>query len=258
MDSSGETNAAGGFLAGLRLLGHGIAMYGRDPKLVALGLVPALISGALYLGAFVTLILFLGDLAGLATWFADDWSSGARTTARVIAGVVILGLSALLGVLSFTAVTLLIGDPFYETISERIEERLGGVPDAVDMPWWRSWWRSLVDSGRLLLVSLGIGVPLFFAGFIPLLGQTVVPALGATVGGWLLAVELVGAPFARRGLRLRDRRAALRAHRPMALGFGVGVFLCFLVPLGAVLVMPGAVAGGTLLARRVLGLSVEE
>lgn len=231
-------------------------MYGRDPKLVVLGIVPALISGALYLGAFVTLIMFIGDLAQLATWFADDWSSGARTTARVVAAVVILGLGALLGVLSFTAVTLLIGDPFYETISERIEERFGGVPDAVEVPWWRSLRRSLVDSGRLLLVSVGIGVPLFFAGFIPILGQTVIPAVAATVGGWLLAVELVGAPFARRGLRLCDRRAALRAHRPMALGFGVSVFLCFLVPLGAVLVMPAAVAGGTLLARRVLGLPV--
>jgi CysZ protein len=39
----------------------------------------------------------------------------------------------------------------------------------------------------------------------------------------------------------------------LALGFGVAVFCCFLIPLGAVFVMPAAVAGGTLLARRVLG-----
>jgi CysZ protein len=44
----------------------------------------------------------------------------------------------------------------------------------------------------------------------------------------------------------------LRAHRPEALGFGTAVFLCFLVPGGAVLLMPAAVAGGTLLARHVL------
>jgi CysZ protein len=46
----------------------------------------------------------------------------------------------------------------------------------------------------------------------------------------------------------------LRARLPLALGFGLGVFVCFLVPLGAVLLMPAAVAGGTLLAREVLGL----
>ena len=41
----------------------------------------------------------------------------------------------------------------------------------------------------------------------------------------------------------------------MALGFGVAVFLCFLIPLGAILVMPAAVAGATLLSREALGLT---
>lgn len=82
--------------------------------------------------------------------------------------------------------------------------------------------------------------------------------IGAAVGGWLLAVELVGAPFYRRGMRLPDRRAHLKANRPTTLGFGVAVFVCFLIPLGAVIVMPAAVAGATLLARRSLGQSVTE
>jgi CysZ protein len=35
-------------------------------------------------------------------------------------------------------------------------------------------------------------------------------------------------------------------------GFGACVFLVFLIPLGAVFIMPAAVAGGTLLAREAL------
>jgi CysZ protein len=80
----------------------------------------------------------------------------------------------------------------------------------------------------------------------------VVPMIGAFVGGWFLSVELVGIAFARRGLRLADRRRALRSNRPLAIGFGAAVFVCFLIPLGSILVTPAAVAGGTLLARRVL------
>ena len=38
---------------------------------------------------------------------------------------------------------------------------------------------------------------------------------------------------------------------------GVAVFICFLIPLGAVLVVPAAVAGAMLLARGVLGASLE-
>jgi CysZ protein len=245
------------FLAGLGLLGRGLGMYARNPKLVLLGLIPALISAVLYLAAFATLIYFLSDLSEGVTWWADDWSSGMRDTVQVLAAIGILGLGGLTGILTFTAVTLAIGDPFYEKISEQVEARYGGVPDEIDVPWWRSLRRSIWDSLRLIALSLLIGLPLFVAGFIPIVGQTVIPVIGAFVGGWFLALELVGVAFYRRGMRLPERRTLLKANRPMALGFGVGVFCCFLIPLGAVLVMPAAVVGGTLLARRVLNLPTE-
>lgn len=241
------------FFDGVRLLGRGLAMYGRNPRLVLLGLIPALITALLFTGAFVALVVFVDDLAGAVTWFADDWAPGARSAARILAGTGIVGAAVVLAIVSFTAVTLLVGDPFYEKISKRIEDRLGGVPQAVDV----RWWRSLLDSARLILLSLTVTVPLFLASFIPLVGQTLIPVIGATVGGWVLAVELVGVPFNRRGMRLPERRRMLRAHRPLALGFGMSVFVCCLIPFVAVLVMPAAVAGGTLLARRVLGLSTE-
>ncbi|MBQ0891617.1 EI24 domain-containing protein [Micromonospora sp. U56] len=252
------TGAAGRFLAGVGLLLRGLGLYVRSPGLMLLGIVPALISGAVFLSAFAALVYFVDDLAALVTPFADDWSTTARSLVRVIAGLAFLGLGGLLAVVSFTAVTLVIGDPFYEKISERVEERLGGTPGGVEVPFWASLRRSAVDSLRLVGLSVLFGIPLFAAGFIPLVGQTVVPVIGAAVGGWLLAVELVGAPFSRRGLRLPDRRSILKADRPTTLGFGVAVFLCFLIPLGAVLVMPAAVAGATLLTRRSLGQSVVE
>lgn len=241
------------FISGVGLFLRGVAMYARSPGLVLLGIVPALISGALFVGAYATLAYFVTDLAEWATPFADDWSPGLRNVTRIVAGLALLGLGGLLSVLTFTAVTLVIGDPFYEKISERVEERYGGVPGEVEIPWYRSLRRSVIDSARLIGLSVLVGIPLFAAGFLPVVGQTVVPVLGAAVGGWLLSAELVGAPFYRRGLRLRDRRQALRAIRPAALGFGVAVFVTFLIPLGAVLFTPAAVAGAALLARRSLG-----
>ncbi|MFI5926021.1 EI24 domain-containing protein [Micromonospora sp. NPDC051543] len=252
------TGAVGRFLLGVRLLLRGLGLYVRSPKLMLLGIVPALISGVLFVAAYATLVYFVDDLAALVTPFADDWSSTGRSLVRVIAGLAFLGIGGLLAVISFTAVTLVIGDPFYEKISEKVEERLGGTSDAVDVPFWSSLRRSTADSVRLVALTALVGIPLFIAGFIPVVGQTVVPVIGAAVGGWFLAVELVGAPFYRRGMRLPQRRTILKADRPTALGFGVAVFLCFLIPLGAVLVMPAAVAGATLLARRSLGQSIEE
>jgi CysZ protein len=239
------------------LLGRGLGLVLRTPRLLGLGLLPALISGVLYAAGLVTLIAFLPELSHAVTWFADDWATAWRDLIRVLAGLALLGAAGMLGVLTFTAVTLLIGDPFYERISERVEARYGGVPDEVEVVWWRSLGRSLVDSLRLIGLSILFGIPLFVLSFVPVVGQTVVPVLGATIGGWLLAVELTGVPFQRRGRRLRDRRAVLRANRPLALGFGVAVFLSFLVPLGAILLMPAAVAGAALLARKALDQPID-
>ncbi|MDI1460093.1 EI24 domain-containing protein [Catellatospora sp. KI3] len=245
------------FFTGIRLYGRGLARYARSPRLVLLGLIPAFLSLLLFTGLFALLFYFMGDITDSVTWFARDWAEGARDTVRLFAGVAVVGASGLLAVLSYTAVTLLIGDPFYEKIAESIEESLGGVPNAVDLPWYLELRRSIFDALRLLLVSVLIAIPLFAGGFIPVVGQTVVPVLGAFVGGWFLALELVGVAYNRRGLRLPDRRRALRQDRAAALGFGVAVFCTFLIPLGAVLLMPAAVAGGTLLARRSFNLPTQ-
>ncbi len=240
------------FLHGVRLFARGLSIYVRTPRLLVLGLIPTLVSAVLFVVAFTALVAFLPGLARRATWFAADWSPTARTAAVIVAGLGILAVALMVAIFVFTAVTLAIGDPFYERISESVAQALGGMPDLVEIGFWRGLWQSLRDSAKVLLLTTSIGVPLFFAGLLPVVGQTVVPVIGATVGGWFLALELVGAPLARRGLSLADRRRLLRRHRERALGFGTVVFLCFLIPAGAILLTPAAVIGATLLAREIV------
>jgi CysZ protein len=245
------------FVSGAGLLARGLGLCLRHPRMYALGIVPALISGLLYTAALAALVVFVDDLARTVTWFADDWSTTWRNAMRIFAGLGLVGVAGVLSVLTFTAVTLLIGDPFYEKISAMTEARFGGVADEVETVWWRSLGRSLADSLRLIGFGVLIGVPLLLLGLVPLVGQILGVVLGGAIGGWLLAVELTGVPFQRRGLRLRDRRGTLRGHRALTLGFGVAVFLGFLVPLGAVLLMPAAVAGAALLSRKALGRPID-
>ena len=133
------------FLTGIGYLGRGLAMYATNPGLLALGIIPALITSALLIIVVIALLIyFIGDLSAAVTWFADGWSAWERDSIRVIAGVSIIGLTGLLAIVTFTSVTLAIGDPFYEKISARVEDRLGGVPNAVDLPFLAELRRGIV------------------------------------------------------------------------------------------------------------------
>jgi CysZ protein len=68
----------------------------------------------------------------------------------------------------------------------------------------------------------------------------------------MFGLELSVVPFSRRGLPLAARRHVLGQRRAMAFGFALPAYLLCLVPLLAIIVMPAATAGGTLLAQRLL------
>ncbi|MET8169716.1 EI24 domain-containing protein, partial [Streptomyces sp. NPDC005329] len=109
------------------------------------------------------------------------------------------------------------------------------------------------DSLRILCRALLWAVLLFALGFIPVVGQTVVPVIGFFVTGFFLTQELASVALQRRGVDLRARLALLRSRKALIWGFGTPLGLAFLVPVVAVFLMPGAVAGATLLARELLG-----
>ena len=227
-------------------------MWGRRPKLMLLGAIPALLASLLLLGAFIGLAFGISDLTELLTGFADGWPQWLQTSIKVFAGVVIFALAIWLSILVFTTLTLLIGDPFYEKIAEKVDDELGGAP-VVERGLWQSISISIRDNLRMLGKSILIGILLFALGFIPVVGTFASLIIGGLVGGWFLSVELSGYAFNRRGHRYKQYRKWLARRRGLALSLGTVVFLLFLIPLGAVIVMPAAVAGSTFLARDVLG-----
>ncbi|MFJ2032741.1 EI24 domain-containing protein [Streptosporangium sp. NPDC087985] len=237
------------FVDGIKFFLHGLHWVVRNPRWWLFGLIPALIVFVIYVIGLYLLGTNAGGLAGWATPFADGWGHAARTTFRALVGLLIVGAGLVLSVVTFTAVTLIVGDPFYEKLSEKVEETYGEVPSGHEIPLWRSIPRSIRDSLITLGYVLLFTVPLFFLGFVPVIGQTAVPVLGALVSGFFLTVELTALAMERRGMARKNRFAVLRGNKAVALGFGVLLFLVFLIPLGAVVAMPAAVAGGAIMVR---------
>jgi CysZ protein len=241
---------------GVGLLISGFRIVVRTPRLLLIGALPAILTTVLLLSGLITLIVFVDELAAFLTPFADSWSEGWQTLLRVALGVGMLAGAIFVSVLLFAVLTLTIGGPFYEKIAAHVDTSMdaseGRTPAVVPEP---KWWEEASASIRVLARSVLYALGLLGFGLIPLVGQSMVPVVSACVAGWLIAVELVGVAFSRRGLGLDERRRALRSRRLLTLSFGVPAYLLCLVPLLAIVVMPAAVAGGTLLAREVLRTS---
>ncbi|MFF4252160.1 EI24 domain-containing protein [Streptomyces sp. NPDC001663] len=245
---------------GFTYLLKGQRWVARHGKQYGFGLLPGVITLVLYVAALVALALWGEDFVGWATPFADDWSSPWQGVFRGFLTAVLVALGLLLAVVTFTAVTLLIGQPFYENLSEKVDRDVdpdGTAPES-GLPLWRELWISARDSLRIVARALVWGVLLFACGFIPFVGQTVVPAIGFVVTGFFLTEELTAVALQRRGVELRARLTLLRSRRTLVWGFGTPLALAFLVPFVAVFLMPGAVAGATLMARDLLGEEIEE
>lgn len=243
----------GGPVAGGSDVLRGIGLFLRTPGIRLLGIVPVLLAALVVLALLGLVVVYLDELADALTPFADRWDEDTRTLVRVGAGLALLLGSTAVLVVSFTVIAQIIGQPFYERISDRIEHQLGAPPAGTDAPWWRTFPRASLESALLLAMTLACTAPLFVLGLFPVFGQTVVPVLQALVAGFFLAVELLAIPLERRGLHLAGRLRFVWRHRAQTLGFGITAFLLFLVPLLNVLAMPGAVVGATLLVRRLSG-----
>ncbi|MFD3513979.1 EI24 domain-containing protein [Streptomyces sp. NPDC058657] len=239
---------------GFKYLAKGQQWMARHGRSYGLGLLPGLVTLVLYVAALAGLVAWSGDFVGWATPFADNWGETWLSIFRGLLRALLFALALFLAVITFTAVTLLVGQPFYEALSERVDRSRspdGTAPES-GLPLLRELWISARDSVRVLARVLCYGILLFACGFIPVIGQTVVPVLGFCVSGFFLTEELTSVALQRRGIELKERLALLRSRRSLVLGFGVPLTLAYLVPFVAVFLMPGAVAGATLMARDLL------
>lgn len=238
------------FAAGVAFLGRGFGYWKRRPGLMLLGLVPGLIALVVLAAAIIPLLISLGAITAWLTPFADGWDPFWATAVRSALGVVIAIGALVLASVVFTALTLLIGDPFYQRIWRAVENDLGGEVPAGD----GGMRVALGESVRLLALGAVTALIALALGLIPGIGAPVAAVTGVLLTGRLLARELTGRALNARDIPGRDRSRLLAARRSRLLGFGVATQLCFMIPLGAVVVMPTAVAAATLLARDLLSL----
>ena len=246
------------FVHGVSLYLRGFRMWARSPGLMALGAVPALVVGLVFLGMLVGALFWAPGVAAWLTPFAEAWEPAVRDATRVVVAIALVAAVVAVGVMTFAGVTLAVAAPFVERISQLTERRLGGVREPVEEPFWRAVRRGVGDGLTLIGIGVLTGALVFLLGLIPVVGGVLGWVTGALVGGRALAVDLTGTAGDARGIPLRERRRLLGRRRALSLGFGVCAYLTFLVPGGAVIGTPAVAVGGTLLLRELVGEPTSE
>lgn len=150
---------------------------------------------------------------------------------------------------AFTTLANFVAAPFNGLLAEKVELQLTGEPLG-DM----SFGAMLKDVPRMLkrewqkmMYSIPRLIALFLLGFVPVLGQTVVPVLTFVFGAWLIAIQYCDYPFDNHKISFQRMRNALAQYRTLNFTFGALVSLFTMIPFVNLVVMPVAVCGSAAL-----------
>jgi uncharacterized protein involved in cysteine biosynthesis len=149
-------------------------------------------------------------------------------------------LSLIGGALAFILLQPLLSAVFCDRLSEIVEKRIRGTVPT--MPLLKSIGHALLH-GLLKLALYGtaivIGLMLFAATGIGSL-------IGVALGAIFLAYDGFDYPLARRNASFTAKWVYLAKNPGLALGYGLGAYVMYLVPLAFVVAPPFAAVGATL------------
>jgi uncharacterized protein involved in cysteine biosynthesis len=225
------------FLAGIEGALRGAVFLGEHPRLWAWIVTPLLVNVLLFSG-FIVLAL-QGGQALLPDLSTGDW--GWFDWLRTALGPTLQVLLTVVAVLASLLVTLmaagLVNAPFYDLLSEQVENLALGRKDP-GRPWsafLADSWFALVAAHRLVLRQLLVLVPLWLLSF-----TAIGAPLFVAAGFYYTGFALIDVTLARKRYPARERRAWARRHGLALLGLGLPVAI--IPPL-----QPFGIVGATLL-----------
>ncbi len=214
------------------------------PSLRPFILVPLLINLTLFIIA-TTILIQQFDLA--LEWLLEALPGWLDFLAWILWFLFALVILLVYGY-SFSAITNLIAAPFYGLLAEKVEAMVSGRAPPMEsftqmIP--RTLARELKKLWYFIVRGLGVALLMLVFSFIPLL-NVLVPIIGLLWGAWSMSIQY--ADYTADNHQLPFTRLRKRLGRPVfsTYGFGGLVMLGTMIPVINILVMPAAVAGGTL------------
>jgi CysZ protein len=217
-----------GFFRGLWAPFRGAAFVARH-RLWPYLLAPIIINAGLITGSVV-----------LGVHVGRRWLGTGALATSLPATIGLWVVAAVLGLIFFVVAQPLVGAPFIDALTEKVETIVRGGHPRLGL--WLGVWRSVVH-GALTLVCYLTALVLVWA-------LTMLTGVGGGVGAVLSAVLLAydgfDYPLARRGARFGGKWRYLLLHPGQTLGYCVGASLLYLIPPALVVAPAFAAVGATL------------
>lgn len=246
-------------IRGFRLPFQGIAFLARHRSLWTWAALPAAVNVGVFAAALGVFLYFFGTLYGLTTgWMypqAPDfflawlWVVPLRLFAWSI-GILLLLAALLILYGAFLALGLVIAAPFLALLSQRVEVLATGKPVQEATGWkaaLTSVFESVADEFRKVVFFAVVQLVLWVLAVLLPFAAPVTVAVAMLFTLVFLPLECAGFAMDSRRLRFAQRRALVRRHLWLMLGFGASASLTLLLPLLNFVCMPALVVGGTLM-----------
>lgn len=233
------------FMAGISYLFRGLALLVR-PDIRPYVIVP--------------LVLNIG-LFGVGLWYAYGWLQTMLASLESFLPswlhwlqwllIPLFVVTMAIGVFyTFSALANLVAAPFNSLLAEQVEHHLTGrFPEGEAMGWKVLLAKTpalLWNEVSKILYALLWAMPCLIVSMIPLL-NVAAPFLWIIYSAWMMVIQYLDIPMGNHDIPGKQVRQHARDARAMSLGFGGVVVLMAMIPFVNFLVMPAAVAGGTLL-----------
>jgi CysZ protein len=192
--------------------------------------------------------LAIGQSQAVEAWLGSLLPGWLDFLGTVLA--VLLNITAVvLGLWLFGFIAMVLSSPLHGLLSVRFDVHLGAAGSLANLSIGRALASALRREWQKLRYQLPRMVAVALLSFIPLV-NVVAPVAGVLMTAWLMAIQFADLPGENRDLPFEATLGKLRANRAAALGFGTGITLLLSIPLVNFVVIPVAIAGGTLLWHR--------
>jgi CysZ protein len=217
----------------------------RRPGLGRYIWLPALVSLVIIAAGLALTFNYIGDLTAWLTAQLPGW---LEFLSLIVAPLLYL-LGILIGTWLFAFLAVLLASPFLGDLSVAVEHAEFGSGPRPQQGLVAGALTALGREARKMAYFLPWGIVVLVLSLVPVL-NTLAPLLWFTFGAWAMAVQFSDYPTENRGHPFRETVTLLQKNRSAALGFGACATVALAIPLINFLLIPAAVAGGTILYRR--------